>query len=191
MVVLYPYFLAKDMRSKGRDHVQKYATEYDLEHGEMRDVLDNWNIAKRSKNDGTLFLSIYRIMGLDKPVDYMHFEVYDSEADAEIEYLNLKKEYKTDISNPMNLMLMMERYMRWCSLRTTSLSLRIFPLRAAMRKWNLHPLPVQTDQKSQFQISSTGQASRTISSKIRMPSRYTFWKSCLRVKPLYPTSARK
>ena len=25
MVVLYPYFLAKDMRSKGRDHVQKYA----------------------------------------------------------------------------------------------------------------------------------------------------------------------
>ena len=50
MVVLYPYFLAKDMRSNGRDHVQKYATEYDLDHGEMRAVLDNWNIAKRSKN---------------------------------------------------------------------------------------------------------------------------------------------
>ena len=99
MVVLYPYFLAKDMRSNGRDHVQKYATEYDLDHGEMRDVLDNWNIAKSSKNDGTVFLSIYRIMGLDKPVDYMHFEVYDSEADAEIEYLNLKKEYKTYNSN--------------------------------------------------------------------------------------------
>ena len=99
MVVLYPYFLAKDMRSNGRDHVQKYATEYDLDHGEMRDVLDNWNIAKRSKNDGTVFLSIYRIMGLDKPVDYMHFEVYDSEADAEIEYLNLKKEYPTYNSN--------------------------------------------------------------------------------------------
>ena len=99
MVVLYPYFLAKDMRSNGRDHVQKYATEYDLDHGEMRDVLDNWNIAKSSKNDGTVFLSIYRIMGLDKPVDYMHFEVYDSEADAEIEYLNLKKEYQTYNSN--------------------------------------------------------------------------------------------
>lgn len=96
VVVLYPFFLAKDLKAKGigPDYEKRYVSEYPMDFGECRTVLDNWYILKTTKKDGTKYLKIRRIIGLDEPIDYLDFEVYDSSSDAEKEYRFLRKEYK-------------------------------------------------------------------------------------------------
>ena len=97
IVVLYPYFLAKDMDSKNRDrvHEKKYVTEYIQAYGDDLNVIDKWSIAKMEKDDGTEYLRIIRLQDLIDPIDYLHFEVFNSSADAEIAYINLRKQYKS------------------------------------------------------------------------------------------------
>ena len=95
-IVLRPFIAAKKQNPQASQSVyeKKYASEYILAPGENREVLGRWNIAKFKEDDGTEYLRIVRVIGLEDPVDYLHFEVYDSSSEAEAAYKKLYEMYK-------------------------------------------------------------------------------------------------
>lgn len=95
-IVLRPFINLKNRSPHVTEsiHEKKYASEYILAPGENREVLGNWNIAKFKEDDGTEYLRIVRAIGLEDPVDYLHFEVYDSSSEAEAAYKELYDTYK-------------------------------------------------------------------------------------------------
>ena len=95
-IVLRPFIAAKKQNPQASQSVyeKKYASEYILGPGENREVLGSWNIAKFKEDDGTEYLRIVRVIGLEDPVDYLHFEVYDSSSEAEAAYKELYDTYK-------------------------------------------------------------------------------------------------
>ena len=96
IVVLQPFFSADGRKSQSPETVRekKYVSEYILACGENRNLIDRWNIAKMKKEDGTEYLRIVRIQDLEDPIDYLHFEVFDSSSEAENAYRKLYEQYK-------------------------------------------------------------------------------------------------